>query len=129
LLPQRSFLNKLLVEEFRAAERVAHTEYTAMLSSMVNGKLTSALSEFFVSDPAAHQAMQTADLIICRGPYIAIAFVVTIMFCQFLFVKLPRTISHNTPLTLNELRTTFKRLFKSGRYIESVIAQAFYVGI
>lgn len=121
-------LNKLQVEEFRAAERLAHPEYADMLPSVVDGKLTSALSEYSKIEPVAHQAMQAADLITVRGPYIAIAVVVTILFCLFLFVKLPRTISHDNPLTLNELGATFKRLFKNGRYIEGVIAQAFYVG-
>lgn len=121
-------LNKLQVEEFRKAEKLANPEYADMLPSVVDGKLTAALSDFSLSDPVAHQAMQAADLITVRGPYIAIAVVVAILFCVFLFVKLPRTISHDNPLTLSELGATFKRLFKNGRYIEGVIAQAFYVG-
>jgi FHS family L-fucose permease-like MFS transporter len=121
-------LNKLQVEEFRATERAANPGYADMLPSVVDGKLTNALSEFSVNDPVAHQAMQAADLITVRGPYIAIAIVVAVLFCLFLFVKLPRTISHDVPFTYKELAATFKRLFKNGRYIEGVIAQGFYVG-
>jgi len=121
-------LNKLQVEEFRAIERAANPEYADMLPSVVDGKLTAALSDFSISDPVAHQAMQAADLLTVRGPYIAIAVVVAILFCVFLLVKLPRTISHDNPLTASELGATFRRLFRNGRYVEGVIAQAFYVG-
>ncbi|MEP4889969.1 MAG: L-fucose:H+ symporter permease [Aliiglaciecola sp.] len=121
-------LNKLQVEEFRAAERAEHPEYAEMLPSVVDGKLTTALTEFAQNQPVAHQAMQSADLITVRGPYIAIAVVVGILFLVFLFNKLPRTISHDKPLTIKELGATFGRLFTNGRYIEGVIAQAFYVG-
>lgn len=121
-------LNKLQIEEFRAAERVKHPEYADMLPSVVDGKLTEALSQFAANEPVAHQAMQAADLITVRGPYIAIAIVVIILFFIFLFTKLPRTISYENPLTLKELRATFVRLLRNGRYLEGVIAQAFYVG-
>lgn len=121
-------LNKLQVEEFRAGERELHPEYADMLPSVVDGKLTTALSEFAVNEPVAHQAMQAADLITVRGPYIAISVIVGILFLVFLFSKLPRTISHDTPLTLKELGATFRRLLTNGRYIEGVVAQAFYVG-
>lgn len=121
-------LNKLQVEEFRATERAANPEYADMLPSVVDAKLTAALSEFSVNEPLAHQAMQAADLITVRGPYIAIAVVVAILFFVFLFSKLPRTISQDTPLTMKELGATFGRLFRNGRYLEGVVAQAFYVG-
>ncbi|MDO6693128.1 L-fucose:H+ symporter permease [Aliiglaciecola sp. 3_MG-2023] len=121
-------LNKLQVEAFRESERLAHPEYAGMLPSVVDGKLTAALNNFSISDPVAHQAMQTADLITVRGPYIAIAVVVTILFLLFLTAKLPRTISQDTPFTTRELGATFSRLFRNGRYVEGVIAQAFYVG-
>lgn len=121
-------LNKLQVEEFRAAERSAHPEYAEMLPSVVDGKLTSALQEFSVSNPVEHQAMQAADLVTVRGPYVAIAIIVTLLFILFLFAKLPKTMSHDHPLTKKELKETFGRLFQNKRYLEGVIAQAFYVG-
>ena len=121
-------LNKLQVEAFRNAERAAHPEYQEMLPSVVDGHLTQALSDFAVNQPAAHQAMQAADLITVRGPYVAIAVVVAILFLVFLFAKLPRTMTHDHPLTMRELKDTFARLIKNQRYREGVVAQAFYVG-
>ncbi|MFB1037047.1 MAG: hypothetical protein QMC38_17090, partial [Sinobacterium sp.] len=99
-----------------------------MLPSVVDGKLTQAIQTFSVDSPIAHQAMQAADLITVRGPYVAIACVVAVLFFVFLFVKLPNTINHDNPLTLNELKQTFGRLLSNGRYLEGVVAQAFYVG-
>lgn len=121
-------LNKLQVEEFRAAEKAAHPEYNELLPAVVDGKLTSALQSFSLTNPVEHQAMQAADLLTVRGPYVAIAIVVSLLFILFLFSKLPNTISHEHPLTTKELRETFKRLMKNKRYIEGVVAQAFYVG-
>ena len=93
-------LNKLQVEEFRAAEKAAHPEYNDLLPSVVDGKLTEALKSFSVDDPIAHQAMQAADLVTVRGPYVAIATIVAVLFFIFLFYKLPNTMSHKAPLTL-----------------------------
>lgn len=121
-------LSELKVEEFRAAERAAHPEYAEMLPSVVDGKLTEALSSFAQTETVAHQAMQAADLVTVRGPYIAIAVVVAVLFCVFLFSKLPDTISHDEPLTKKVLKNTFIRLISNARYREGVIAQAFYVG-
>ena len=121
-------LSELKVEEFRAAEKAAHPEYSNILPSVVDGKLTQALSDFASTNPVAHQAMQAADLVTVRGPYLAIAVVVTIMFGLFLFAKLPDTITHDEPLTLKVLKATFVRLISSRVYREGVIAQAFFVG-
>jgi len=121
-------LSELKVEEFRAAEKLAHPEYNDLLPSVVDGKLTQALSDFSIAEPAAHQAMQAADLITVRGPYIAIASVVALLFVFFLFRKLPDTITHDEPLTLKVLKETFIRLISNKRYREGVFAQAFYVG-
>jgi FHS family L-fucose permease-like MFS transporter len=116
------------VEEFRLAEKVAHPEYNDLLPSVVDGKLTAALKTFSVDEPVAHQAMQSADLLTVRGPYVAIASIVTVLFFVYLFYKLPKTMVHSNPLTLNELKETFRRLFSNKLYLEGVIAQAFYVG-
>ncbi|WP_019026085.1 L-fucose:H+ symporter permease [Colwellia piezophila] len=121
-------LSELKVEEFRATEKLAHPEYADMLPSVVDGKLTQALVDFSVADPVAHQAMQAADLITVRGPYIAIASVVALLFVFFLFRKLPDTVAHDEPLTSKVLKETFIRLISNARYREGVIAQAFYVG-
>ncbi len=121
-------LSELKVEEFRAEQKQLHPEYADMLPSVVDGKLTQALSDFSVAEPVAHQAMQTADLITVRGPYIALATVVSILFLLFLFRKLPDTITHDEPFSTKMLTGTFARLLANARYREGVIAQAFYVG-
>ncbi len=121
-------LNSLKIEEFREAEKTTHPEYADMLPSVVDGMLTQALHDFSVSDPVAHQAMQAADLLAVRGPYVAISIVVSILFVVFLISKLPRTMTHDHPLTLKELRETFVRLVNNKCYLEGVVAQAFYVG-
>lgn len=121
-------LNELKVAEFREAEKAANPEYADMLPSVVDGKLTQALETFSQTNPVEHQAMQAADLATVQGPYVAIAGVVAVLFCVFLFNKLPKTISHDHPLTGKELKETFGRLFQNGCYLEGVIAQAFYVG-
>jgi len=121
-------LNKLQVEAFRNEERLAHPEYNDMLPSVVDGHLTQALSDFATNEPIAHQAMQAADLVTVRGPYVAIAIIASVLFFVYLFSKLPKTMSHDHPLTISELKDTFGRLIRNQRYVEGVIAQAFYVG-
>lgn len=121
-------LNKLQVEEFRQAEKAAHPEYATMLPSDVDAQLVQSLNDFSVNEPVAHKAMQAADLATVKGPYVAIAIVVAIVFLGFLFSKLPSTITHKNDFTFDEFKATFKRLLSNGRYVEGVIAQAFYVG-
>jgi FHS family L-fucose permease-like MFS transporter len=121
-------LNQLQVESFRNEQRLAHPEYSDMLPSVVDGRITQALSDFAANDPVAHRAMQAADLITVRGPYVIIAIVVAILFFVYLFSRLPKTMTHDHPLTIRELKETFSRLIRNGRYVEGVVAQAFYVG-
>lgn len=121
-------LSKLQVEAFRNEERLAHPEYSDMLPSVVDGHLTQALSDFAANEPAAHQAMQAADLVTIRGPYIAIAAIVAVLFLVYLFSKLPRTMTHEHPLTMREFKDTFGRLIRNSCYVEGVVAQVFYVG-
>ncbi len=121
-------LNQLQVEAFRNEQRLSHPEYNDMLPSVVDGHLTQALSDFAVNEPVAHQAMQAADLVTVRGPYVAIAVIVTALFFVYLFSKLPKTMTHDHPLTMRELKDTFGRLIRNKCYVEGVVAQAFYVG-
>ncbi len=121
-------LSRLQVEEFRNAERAAHPEYANLLPSVVDGHLTQALSDFAANEPIAHQAMQAADLVTVRGPYLMIAIIVSILFLVYLLSKLPMTMTHDHPLTTRELKETFGRLIRNKCYVEGVVAQAFYVG-
>jgi FHS family L-fucose permease-like MFS transporter len=128
LVASNYILSELQVEKFRQEEKASDPAYTDMLPSVADGKVTQALQDFAVNNPIDHQAMQAADLITVRGPYVAIAAVVAVLFLVFLFSKLPRTISSDKPFTMSELSETFKRLLNNLQYIEGVIAQAFYVG-
>jgi FHS family L-fucose permease-like MFS transporter len=121
-------LSQLQVEAFRNEHRLAHPEYNDMLPSVVDGHLTQALSDFAANEPATHQAMQAADLVTVRGPYVAIAIIVTVLFFVYLFSKLPKTMTHDHPVTMRELKDTAGRLFRNTCYLEGVVAQAFYVG-
>jgi FHS family L-fucose permease-like MFS transporter len=121
-------LSELRVEAFRAEQRALHPDYATMLPSEVDGLLTSALGEFAANDPVAHQAMQAADLATVRGPYVVIAVIVAVLFVVYLVSKLPKTMKHDHPLTLAEFKGTMARLARNRRYLEGVVAQAFYVG-
>jgi len=121
-------LSQLEVEKFRLQEREANPHYINMLPSEVDSKITHALQDFAVNSPDAHLAMQTTDLLTVRGPYVAIAVIVAILFLVFFFARLPRTMSYDKPLTISELKETFKRLVRNRCYLEGVVTQAFYVG-
>ncbi|HEX5789444.1 MAG TPA: L-fucose:H+ symporter permease [Woeseiaceae bacterium] len=121
-------LSELQVEAFRSEQRAQHPEYATMLPSQVDALVTDALGDFAASQPAAHQAMQAADLATVRGPYVAIALIVTVLFVVYLVSRLPKTMTHDHPLTLAEFRGTMGRLVRNARYREGVVAQGFYVG-
>ncbi|MBJ88635.1 MAG: L-fucose:H+ symporter permease [Woeseia sp.] len=121
-------LSNLQVEAFRNEQRAAHPEYDNMLPSVVDGHLTQALSDFAANEPVAHQAMQAADLVTVRAPYVTIAIIVAVLFFVYLFSNLPKTMTHDHPLTIDEFKETVGRLARNGLYVEGVVAQAFYVG-
>lgn len=121
-------LSQLQVEAFRARERAEHPEYARLLPAEVDGLLNNALTEFSLADPVAHQAMQAADLVTVRGPYLAMAVVAALLFVVYCLARLPETMSHDHPLTRKVLTETLGRLVSNGAYVEGVIAQAFYVG-
>lgn len=66
------------------------------------------------------------DLAIMRGPYVTIGIMVLIFFVIFLLSKLPK--SKGEEGTHLNLGPTLGRLFSNKKYIEGVVAQAFYVG-
>jgi MFS transporter, FHS family, L-fucose permease len=121
-------LGQLQVEEFRVEQKLTHPEYANMLPSDADAHFTTALHQFAQNEPIAHKAMQAADLLTVRGPYVILAIAVAVLFFVFLFTRLPRTISHDHPLTVAEIKGTFSRLIRNRLYIEGVIAQLFYVG-
>jgi FHS family L-fucose permease-like MFS transporter len=78
------------------------------------------------ANPEAFAGMQQHDLNVIIGPYVALGIVVLAALVVFAIVKLPKTKGeeHNAL----DLGGTLKRLFTNAKYIEGVVAQAFYVG-
>lgn len=70
-------------------------------------------------------AIRTNDLGIISGPYIALGLFVLLMFIIIALVKMPNTADKHESIAVGK---TFKILFVNKRYLEGVIAQAFYVG-
>ncbi len=76
-------------------------------------------------DAADLMAMTASDLGIIRTPYVAIAFVLMVVFAAIALTKMPHTPSVSKA---GDLGSTLKRLMANANYKGGVIAQAFYVG-
>ncbi|QDO95475.1 L-fucose:H+ symporter permease [Formosa sediminum] len=68
--------------------------------------------------------VRTHDLAIIRNPYVILGFVVIAMLVVIAVTKMPQTHNQNN---YSSAKSSFKRLFKNGKYKEGVIAQLFYV--
>jgi len=78
------------------------------------------------SDPEKFTAIQQSDLNVIIGPYTILGMVVLGVLVVFALSKLPK-VSGEDDRSLNA-GPTLARLMRNKRYIEGVIAQAFYVG-
>jgi FHS family L-fucose permease-like MFS transporter len=78
-------------------------------------------------DPSALMNVRETDLGIVSGPYLILGFVVLAFFLLFLFSRLPQTT--DSEYKTYSLRRTVGILFKNKRYLWSVVAQTFYVGV
>ncbi|USO00231.1 MAG: L-fucose:H+ symporter permease [Phycisphaeraceae bacterium] len=78
-------------------------------------------------DPDAFAALQQADLGVIIGPYLILGLVVVAVMVAFLFARLPNTRGEEQ----HDVRVlaTLRRLLANPRYIQGVVAQAFYVGV
>jgi len=77
--------------------------------------------------PAAEfESLKLTDLGVVRGPYVTIGIVLAVVFLLILLTKMPRSKTVNGGGL--DLGGTFGRLMRNSRYVESVIAQLFYVG-
>ena len=70
--------------------------------------------------------IRKADLNVIIGPYLVLGLVVLAALVLFAVARLPRTAGEEDNVI--NLGPTLKRLFSNRKYIEGVIAQAFYVG-
>ncbi|MFD1016070.1 L-fucose:H+ symporter permease [Winogradskyella rapida] len=79
---------------------------------------------FNTLNEAQKAIIRTHDLEIIRNPYVILGFVVIAMLVIIAVTKMPkRTVSANP----TSAASSFKRLFKNGKYKEGVLAQLFYV--
>lgn len=78
------------------------------------------------ADPAAFAALQQNDLGVIIGPYAMLGGVVLVVMVVFALARLPKFAGEaDRSLAIGP---TLRRLFNNKRYLEGVVAQAFYVG-
>jgi FHS family L-fucose permease-like MFS transporter len=77
-------------------------------------------------DPEKLSQIRQHDLGVISGPYITLGIVVIAVMIVFILVKLPKGIGEENNKI--DFLGTLKRLLSNTKYIEGVIAQAFYVG-
>lgn len=95
---------------------------TTLILKVLESKSTA----YFAGLTAAQKAViRTHDLGVIKMPYIILGFVVLVMFVVIALVKMP---NQNRKNYKSSAKDTFKRLMKNKRYVEGVVAQAFYVG-
>lgn len=98
-----------------------------MHASKLADDIVASLENFSTTEPVKFAQMQSHDLAIIQFPYVVIALIVISMFVFFALKKMPQSKQDNHH-SLN-LKPTFLRLIKNGRYVGGVIAQTFYVGV
>jgi len=80
-----------------------------------------------LTDPDALMQIQQQDLNTVSGPYLMLGLVVLAFFVIFLISRLPKIISPDSGVyTVGQ---TVRNLLKNKRYVWSVVAQTFYVGV
>ncbi|MDR2938326.1 MAG: L-fucose:H+ symporter permease [Prevotellaceae bacterium] len=77
-------------------------------------------------NPSALSAIQQADLGVVSTPYLVLGGVVFAFFLLFLMVRLPKA---SVLVNKLSLKATLSILFSNKRYLWSVLAQTFYVGV
>jgi FHS family L-fucose permease-like MFS transporter len=123
-------LSEAEMEKVKAKELSIDAENASLADVSYDAVLTESLKayksgeiESFRGKP--HSQMQIEDLKVVRTPYVAIGIVVLVFLVIFIVTKMPDTGNHEKQL---HLAGTFKQLFHNKRYLEGVVAQAFYVG-
>ena len=92
----------------------------------LNPAAESTRRELSLNDPGAFTLIQQSDLDVIIGPYLMLGMVVFFVLIIFFISKLPGSKSGKGEKL--DLKPTLNRLFSNKRYLEGVIAQAFYVG-
>lgn len=79
---------------------------------------------FSTLDSIEKAAIRTHDLAIIRNPYVILGFVVIGMLILISITKMPKRVKKGNQ---SSALSSFRRLFKNGKYKEGVLAQLFYV--
>lgn len=74
---------------------------------------------------SAKAVIRTADLQVIRNPYVILGLAVIGFFVVIALMKMPENKDQETKVNIGD---SIKRLFKSGKFVWGVVAQAFYVG-
>mgnify|MGYP001043047791 CR=1 FL=1 len=83
------------------------------------------ITDFNALDEASKTLIKTTDLMVIRDPYVILGLVVMAVFVLFLVSKMPNT---KDEASNENVKETFKRLFKNKTYSKGVLAQILYVG-
>ena len=124
LVASKLILAKLSTSQFRTEWLENHPESEAMGAAELNAKVADAYAAFKGASPDVFAANQISDVSITRNPYAVLGCVILVIFVIFAFKKFP-SISHKGE-EIHPIDTA-KRLFKTNRWWEGVIAQTFYV--
>lgn len=79
---------------------------------------------FYKLSQSAKMKVRSEDLMIIRNPYVVLGILVIVLLIMIAFVKMPKSKNKNE----SDLGSSLKRLWKSKKFVEGVIAQMFYVG-
>jgi FHS family L-fucose permease-like MFS transporter len=82
-----------------------------------------------VADPSQFETLKESDLNIVSEPYLILGLVVLCVLVIFLIARLPKLGASGTGTGKMSAGDTFWRLLENKRYVMSVIAQTFYVGV
>ncbi len=94
----------------------------------LNSATESERIELQASNPDAFKVIQQSDLDVVSLPYLMLGGVVLLFFFIFLFSRLPLEKKEKTNED-NSNKAILHRLLQNKRYVTSVIAQTFYVGV
>ncbi|MCX7819482.1 MAG: L-fucose:H+ symporter permease [Kiritimatiellae bacterium] len=83
--------------------------------------------QLLAAAPEKFHEIAQHDLDVIIGPYLGLGVVVLLVLILFVVSRLPRVAGEDHKQI--DFLGTLKRLVRNGRYIEGVIAQAFYVGV
>ena len=86
-----------------------------------------ALQEHYKAEEARWTDIKKEDLGVIIGPYTVLGLILLVIFLIFALSKLPKSAGEDDKKL--HIAATLKRLLSNRKYVQGVIAQAFYVGV